>query len=139
MCTCGPNTTLKFQIDFSKIGRGFAELPFFVRYHLTYTESIFVTIFRRISWVVNLAMKLLSTFFRFILLRTGKVKLDTDSHAMLFHIIQRIFTEASGYLVLNIITFGQNRVLWGLFVGKYVPPRYYHRKNLTKCFFCRPC
>ena len=29
VCTCGPNTTLKFQIDFSEIGRGFAELPFF--------------------------------------------------------------------------------------------------------------
>ena len=72
-------------------------------------------------------MKLVSTFFRFILLRTGKIKLETDSYAMLFHVIQGIFTEASGYLVLNIITFGQNRVLWDQFVGKYVPPRYYHR------------
>ena len=72
-------------------------------------------------------MKLVSTFFRFILLRTGKIKLETDSYAMLFDVIQGIFTEASGYLVLNITTFGQNRVLWDRFVGKYIPPRYYHR------------
>ena len=32
--------------------------------------------------------------------------------------ILRIFTEASEYLVPNIIIFDQNRVLWGLFVGK---------------------
>ena len=80
-------------------------------------------------------MKLVSTFFRFILLRTGKIKLETDSYAILFQVIERIFIEASGYLVPNMITFGQNRVLWGLFVGKNVPPRHYHRQNLTKCFF----
>ena len=61
---------------------------FFVRNHLTYTESILVTIFGSISWwVVNLAMKLVSIFFWFILLRTGKIKLETDSYAILFQVI----------------------------------------------------
>ena len=41
-----------------------------------------------------------------------------DSCSILFQVNLRIFTEASGYLVPNIIRFGQNRVLWGLFVGK---------------------
>ena len=46
-----------------------------------------------------------------------------DSYAILFQVILRIFTEASGYLVPNMIRFDQNRVLWGLFGGKNVPPR----------------
>ena len=39
-------------------------------------------------------------------------------YLVLFQVILRIFTEASGYLAPNIIRVGQNRVLCGLFVGK---------------------
>ena len=41
--------------------------------------------------------------------------LEADSHAILFQLVLRIFTKASGYLVPNMIRFDQNRVLRGLF------------------------
>ena len=50
-----------------------------------------------------------------------------ESYALLIQVILRIFTEVSWSLVPNITRFGQNRILWGVFGGKNVPPKYYHR------------
>ena len=61
--------------------------------------------------------------------------LKANSYAILFQEILRIFTVASGYLVPNMIRFGQNRVLWGLFVGINVPPRYIFGKISRNVFF----
>ena len=52
--------------------------------------------------------------------------IQDQCYAMLYEVILRIFTQASGYLVPNIIRFGLNRVLWGLFGGENVPPIYHH-------------
>ena len=52
-----------------------------------------------------------------------------------FSVIVNFFTEASGYLVPNLVRFDQNRVLWSLFGGENVP-RFYRWSNLTKfCFW----
>ena len=48
-----------------------------------------------------------------------------------------MITEASGYLIPNLIGIDQNRILWGLFGGKKVPPRFHDDKKLTECFFGR--
>ena len=37
----------------------------------------------------------------------------------------RMFTEASRYLVPNLIRFDRNRILWDLFGGRNVPPWFY--------------
>ena len=44
-----------------------------------------------------------------------------DYYSIYFWVIIRMFAEASGYLVPNIIRFDQNFILWGLFGGKNVP------------------
>jgi len=61
-------------------------------------------------------------WFVWVRLSVELISHKTGSYAIFFWVIIRIFTEASGYLVSNLIRFYQNGVLWGLFGGKNVPP-----------------
>ena len=48
--------------------------------------------------------------------------MSPDIMHVFIKVIMCIFTEASGYLVPNLVRIDQNRIFWGLLGGKNVPP-----------------